>query len=69
MVNTIHTNNVELDDRGYIYIADRAGTGMHILRLAGEARRAVSGDAGRGEQEASDDHPLPDYPPYGSHVP
>ena len=69
MVNTIHTNNVELDDRGYIYIADRAGTGMHILRLTGEARWAVSGDADRGEQEASDDHPLPDYPPYGSHVP
>lgn len=64
MVNTIHTNNVELDDRGYIYIADRAGTGMHILRLTGEARAAVSGDAREGEQEAQSD-----YPPNGSHVP
>jgi hypothetical protein len=43
-VHAIHTNNVELDDRGYIYIADRAGTGMHILKLTGEARRAVEED-------------------------
>ena len=28
----IQTNNVEVDDRGYIYIADRADTGLHILR-------------------------------------
>jgi hypothetical protein len=42
MVNAIQTNNVELDDRGYIYLADRAGTGMHILRLTGEALAAVS---------------------------
>jgi hypothetical protein len=34
----IQTNNVEVDDRGYIYIVDRANTGMHILRLTGEAR-------------------------------
>ena len=32
------TNNVNLDDRGYIYALDRAGTGLHILELAGEAR-------------------------------
>jgi hypothetical protein len=44
MVKAIQTNNVELDDRGYIYIADRAGTGMHILRLTGAARAAVAGD-------------------------
>jgi len=43
-VNAIQTNNVELDDRGYIYLADRAGTGMHILKLTGAARRAVEGD-------------------------
>lgn len=35
----IQTNNVEVDDRGYIYIVDRANTGMHILRLSDEARR------------------------------
>ncbi len=34
----IQTNNVEVDDRGYIYIVDRANTGMHILELTGEAR-------------------------------
>ena len=33
----IQTNNVEVDDRGYIYIVDRAKTGMHILELTGEA--------------------------------
>jgi hypothetical protein len=38
----IQTNNVETDDRGYIYIVDRAGNGMHILELTGEAR-AVAG--------------------------
>jgi hypothetical protein len=30
---------VETDDRGYIYVADRANTGLHILELTGEARR------------------------------
>jgi len=33
----IQTNNVEIDERGYIYIVDRAGTGLHILRLTGAA--------------------------------
>ncbi|MBV8032039.1 MAG: hypothetical protein JO035_11070 [Betaproteobacteria bacterium] len=30
----IQTNNVEVDDRGYIYIVDRANTGLHILEMA-----------------------------------
>jgi hypothetical protein len=34
----IQTNNVEVDDRGYIYAVDRANTGLHILSLTGEAR-------------------------------
>jgi hypothetical protein len=34
----IQTNNVEVDDRGFIYIVDRANTGMHILELSGGAR-------------------------------
>jgi len=38
----IQTNNVEVDDRGYIYIVDRANTGMHILELAGAARQAAN---------------------------
>ncbi len=35
----IQTNNVEVDERGYIYIVDRANTGMHILELTGPARK------------------------------
>jgi hypothetical protein len=37
----IQTNNVEVDDRGYVYIVDRANTGMHILELIGTARKIV----------------------------
>jgi hypothetical protein len=35
----IQTNNVETDERGYIYIVDRANTGLHILELTGDARK------------------------------
>ena len=35
----IQTNNVEVDDRGYVYVVDRANTGMHIVELTGAARR------------------------------
>jgi len=38
----IQTNNVEVDDRGYIYIVDRANTGMDILELSGAARRVAN---------------------------
>jgi len=38
----IQTNNVEVDDRGYIYAVDRANTGLHILELTGEARRIAA---------------------------
>ncbi|HEV7618681.1 MAG TPA: hypothetical protein VGO51_11330 [Burkholderiaceae bacterium] len=38
----IQTNNVEVDDRGYIYIVDRASTGLHILQLTGEARKVAN---------------------------
>ena len=41
----IQTNNVEVDDRGYIYIVDRANTGMHILELTGAARDIPSWQA------------------------
>jgi hypothetical protein len=34
----VYTNNVEVDERGYIYIVDRVGGGMHILELTGAAR-------------------------------
>ena len=34
----IQTNNVEVDDRGLIYLVDRANTGLHIVELTGPAR-------------------------------
>ncbi len=37
----IQTNNVATDDRGFIYIVDRADTGLHILRLTGHAAKIV----------------------------
>jgi hypothetical protein len=37
----IQSNNVETDDRGYVYVVDRANTGMHILELTGDARAAA----------------------------
>jgi hypothetical protein len=40
----IQTNNVEVDDRGFVYLADRANTGLHIVRLSGEARKLIGGN-------------------------
>jgi hypothetical protein len=37
----IQTNNVEVDERGFIYIVDRANTGMHVLELTGAARAII----------------------------
>jgi hypothetical protein len=36
------TNNVEVDERGFIYIVDRGGLGLHVLELEGAAR-AIAG--------------------------
>lgn len=38
----IQTNNVDVDDRGLVYIFDRANTGMHILEATGAARRIAN---------------------------
>src|SRR6202040_2868923 len=38
----IKTNNVDVDDRGNIYIVDGANTGLHILELAGAARKVAN---------------------------
>ncbi len=35
------TNNVEIDARGLIYLADRAGAGLHIVKLTGIAAQIV----------------------------
>jgi hypothetical protein len=40
----IQTNNVNIDDRGYIYAVDRASTGLHIIELTGKAREIVGLD-------------------------
>ena len=40
----IQTNNVEVDDRGLVYLADRANTGLHIVKLTGAAARIVGGN-------------------------
>lgn len=37
-VPVIQINNMEVDDRGYIYAVDRANTGLFVLELTGEAR-------------------------------
>jgi hypothetical protein len=39
-------NNVEIDDRGLIYGADRAGGGLHIVRLTGYAKEIVTPSSG-----------------------
>lgn len=38
----IQSNNVETDERGFIYVVDRANTGLHIIELTGEAK-AIAG--------------------------
>jgi hypothetical protein len=55
-VNAIQTNNPEVDDRGFIFLADRAGTGMHILRLTGAARAAADGDDPDDHGDGRHDH-------------
>jgi len=39
---SIQTNNVDTDERGYIYIVDRANTGLHILQTTGAARAILT---------------------------
>lgn len=44
----IQTNNVEIDNRGYIYLTDRANTGLHIVQLTGLAAQIVQPEAAMG---------------------
>jgi len=37
----IQSNNLESDDRGYVYVVDRANTGLSILELTPEGKKAV----------------------------
>jgi pimeloyl-ACP methyl ester carboxylesterase len=43
IVEFIGTNNVATDDRGFIYIVDRANTGLHVLQFDGEAKEIIEG--------------------------
>jgi hypothetical protein len=38
----IQTNNLDLDDRGFIYAVDRANSGMHIVDLTNEAKKELT---------------------------
>lgn len=38
----IQTNNVEVDDRGLVYLFDRANTGLHIVELTGKAKQIAN---------------------------
>jgi hypothetical protein len=57
----IQTNNVEVDDRGLIYLADRANTGLHIVELTGRARQIIEAPA-EGEEPAEDDEMVAELP-------
>ena len=43
-VRVIQRNNVATDDRGYIYIVDRANTGLHILQIVGDTKMIIEGE-------------------------
>jgi hypothetical protein len=50
------TNNLEVDNRGYIYAVDRNGAGLDILELTGKARKIGLGqDTGGGGHDDDDD--------------
>ena len=49
----IDTNNVEVDERGLVYLFDRANTGLHIVQLTGEARQLIETPA-EGEEPDED---------------
>jgi len=55
----IQTNNVEVDERGLVYLFDRANTGLHIVELTGEARQLIETPA-EGEEPAEDDEMVAD---------
>jgi hypothetical protein len=50
------TNNLEVDNRGFIYATDRNGSGLDILELHGKAKRIGLGtDSGRHDGRHDDD--------------
>ena len=53
--NTYMTNNVEVDNRGYIVIVARIGNGMDILKLTGNARNIGLGKSDDDDGDDRDD--------------
>jgi hypothetical protein len=53
--NGYMTNNVEVDNRGYVIVVDRNGSGMDILELRGRARSIGLGRDGDDDDD-DDDH-------------
>jgi len=50
------TNNLEVDNRGYILAVDRNGAGLDIIELTGKARKIALGqDTGKGGEDDDDD--------------
>jgi hypothetical protein len=49
------TNNVEVDNRGFIYATDRNGSGLDILELHGNAKKIGLGIATHGGRDDDDD--------------
>ena len=45
------TNNVEVDNRGFIYATDRNGSGLDILELTGSAKNIGLGRDGKGDDD------------------
>jgi hypothetical protein len=48
------TNNVEVDNRGYVYVVDRNGAGLDILELTGKAKKIGLGKDGQGDDDDDD---------------
>jgi hypothetical protein len=51
----IQTNNVEVDERGLIYLFDRANTGLHIVELTGKARQIIDAPAEEADEEEEEE--------------
>ncbi|HEV7392428.1 MAG TPA: hypothetical protein VGO08_12350, partial [Burkholderiales bacterium] len=48
------TNNVEVDNRGFVYIVDRNGSGLDILALRSRAQKIGLGHDRRGDRDDDD---------------
>ena len=46
---------MEVDERGLIYLFDRANTGLHIVETTGEARTLIDTPAPEPEDDGEDD--------------